>query len=93
MIRTIASNDQELIFFGDVVLLDVGVGGDNLGLWREVGALLELEVTNGARQGEVAVDTAKVNEAAGSGDSVLLGCAGQSVIGVDIPSWYDILSS
>lgn len=80
LIRTIASNDQELILFGDIVLVNVGVGSDDLTLGRKVGALLELEVADGARQGKVAVDTAKVDEAAGSGDSVLLGCASQQPV-------------
>lgn len=37
-------------------------GGDDLLLRRKVGALLELEITNGTGKGEVAVDTAEVNE-------------------------------
>lgn len=77
IIRTIASNDEELILLGDVVLLDVGEGGDDLVLGRKVGALLELKVTDGARQGKVAIDAAKVDEATGSGDAVLFGCTSQ----------------
>ena len=53
--------------------LDVGEGGDYLLLGREVGALLELEVTYRARQGEVAVDAAKVDEAACCLDAGLFG--------------------
>jgi hypothetical protein len=43
-------------------------------LRRKIGALLEFEVANGTRQGEVAVDAAKIDEAACSLDTGLLGC-------------------
>jgi hypothetical protein len=72
---TVTCNNKELVVGSDFVDLNVGEGSDNLLLRREVGALLELEVTYRAGEGEVAVDTAKVNEAAGSLDTGLLGCA------------------
>jgi hypothetical protein len=43
---TIASNDKELVVFADLVNLNVRVGGDYLLLGREIGALLELEVSD-----------------------------------------------
>jgi hypothetical protein len=55
------------------VYLDVWEGGDYLLLRGEVGALLELEVADGTRQGEVAIDAAKVNEAACCLDTGLFG--------------------
>ena len=54
------------------MLLDIGEGGDDLVLGGELGALLELEVADGARQGQVAIDTAKVDETACCCDTVLL---------------------
>lgn len=50
----------------------VGVCSDNLLLGRQLGALLEFEITNGPRQGQVAIDTAKVNEAASGADTSFL---------------------
>jgi hypothetical protein len=69
---TVAGNDQELILVGEVVLLDIGVSGDNLVLGRQLGTLLELKVTNGAREGKVSIHSAKIDKATGSCDSVLL---------------------
>jgi len=54
---------------------DVGECSNYLLFWREIGTLLELEVTYRTRQGKVAVDTAKVNEATCSLDTRFLGCA------------------
>jgi hypothetical protein len=54
------------------MLLNVRVCGDNLLLRGELGALLELKIANGTRQGKVAIDTAKVNESSCSCDTVLL---------------------
>jgi hypothetical protein len=53
--------------------LNVGESSDDLLLRGEIGALLELEVTYRAGEGEVAVDAAKVDEAAGRLDASLLG--------------------
>ena len=53
--------------------LDVGEGGDYLLLGREVGALLEFEVAYRTRQGEVAIDAAKVDEASCCLDAGLFG--------------------
>jgi hypothetical protein len=38
-------------------------GGHNLLFGGQVGALLEVKVTNGAGEGKIAVDTAKVDKA------------------------------
>jgi hypothetical protein len=54
------------------VLLHVRECGHDLVLGGQLSALLELEITNGTRQGKVAVDTTKVDKAAGSSNSVLL---------------------
>jgi hypothetical protein len=67
------------------VLLDIGVGCDNLVLWRKVGTLLELEVANGTGQGEVAVDTAKVDEATSGSDTVLLAYTNEMGVSNVIP--------
>lgn len=50
----------------------VRVGGDDLLLRGQIGALLELEVANGTGQGKVAVDTTEVDEATSGADSCLL---------------------
>jgi len=44
---------------------------NNLLLGSEVGTLLELEVADGTRQGQVAVDSAEIDEPTGSTDSGL----------------------
>jgi len=43
---------------------DVGKGGDDLLLWREIRALLEFKIANGSRKCEVAIDSAKIDESA-----------------------------
>lgn len=73
--RTVTGNDQEFIIFGNVVDRDVRICGDNLLFRRETGALLELEITNGARQGQVAIDAAKVDETTGRANPCLLACS------------------
>lgn len=55
---------------------DIWVCGNDLLLRGKLGALLEFEVTNGTRQGEVAIDTAKVDEATGGTDTSLLAYCG-----------------
>ena len=45
---------------------DVGKGCHNLLFWGKICAFLELEVSEGTRKREIAVDTAKVDKAAGS---------------------------
>jgi hypothetical protein len=52
--------------------LNVGESSDDLLLRGKIGALLELEVTYRAGESEVAVDAAKVDEAAGRLDAGLL---------------------
>lgn len=72
--RTVASNDKELVVAVDLVDLDVREGSDDLLLRGKIGALLEFEVAYRTGQGEVAVDTAKVDEASCGLDTCLLGC-------------------
>lgn len=50
----------------------VGEGGHNLLLRGKVGALLELKVTNGSAQGEIAIDSSEIDEATSRTDSCLL---------------------
>jgi hypothetical protein len=71
---TVTGNNEELIVLVDVMDFDVGERSHYLLLRRKIGALLELEVANGTRQGEVAVDAAKIDEATCSLDTGLLGC-------------------
>jgi len=71
---TVASNDKELVVVVDVVDLDVGEGSHYLLLRGKIRALLELEVANGTRQCEVAVDAPEIDESTGSLDTSLLGC-------------------
>jgi hypothetical protein len=53
---TVASNNQELILFCDFVTSNVGISGDDLALRGEGVVLLELEVTKGSGESEVAFD-------------------------------------
>ena len=69
---TVTSNDEKFVVAVDLVYLDIGECGDDLLLRGQVRTLLELEVTYRARQGEVAVDTAKVDEASCGLDTGLL---------------------
>jgi hypothetical protein len=45
---------------------DIRVGGDDLLLRRELGALLELEITNCPGKRKVAVDTTEIDESSSS---------------------------
>jgi hypothetical protein len=54
------------------VFRDIRVSCYDLLFRRELGALLEFEVTNGARKSEVAVDAPKVYEAAGGTNTSFL---------------------
>ena len=69
---TIAGNNQELIVLAKLVDGHVGERSDDLLLRREVCALLELKVTNGSAEREVAVHTTKVDEATCSANASLL---------------------
>jgi hypothetical protein len=69
---TVTSKHNELIVVGKVVNSHIGVSGNDLLLRRQVGALLELEVTDSTGKGEVAVDTTKIDKAAGGANSCLL---------------------
>ena len=70
---TIASNDKEFVVVAEFVNGNVGVCRDNLLLGRKLGALLEFEIADCARQSKVAVHTAKIDEATGSSDACLFG--------------------
>jgi hypothetical protein len=72
MLLTVTGEHNKFVVVGKVVDSHVGVGGDNLLLWRKIGALLELKVTDGTREGEVAVDTTKVDKATSGANSGLL---------------------
>ena len=76
---TITGDDKEFIVIAQVVNSHIGESGDNLLLRGQFGALLELEVTNGSRESKVAVDTAKVDKAAGGTDTGLFAWGGVSV--------------
>jgi hypothetical protein len=54
--------------------LDVGEGGNDLGLWGQFCAFLELEVSDGSGQSEIAVNPAEIDEAACRCDPGFLGC-------------------
>lgn len=69
---TVTSNDEEFVVAVDLVYLDIGECGDDLLLRGKVRTLLEFEVTYRAGQGEVAVNTAKVDEASCGLDAGLL---------------------
>lgn len=90
---TVTGKHNKLVIIRQVVNSHVGVGGNDLLLRREVGALLEFEVTDGTRQGEVAVDTTKVDEATGGANSSLLTYSNVSRVGNteldnrDVPSF------
>ena len=71
---TVTGKHNKLVVVGKVVDSHIGVGGDNLLLRREIGALLELKVTDGTGQGEVAVDATKVDKATSGANSCLLAC-------------------
>ena len=72
--HTITGNNKEFIVIGQLVHCHIGVGSHDLLFGRQFGTLLELKVTNGTGQSEVAVYTAKVDEAAGGTDTGLLAC-------------------
>ena len=86
---TVTGKHNKLVIVGKVVNSHVGVGGDNLLLRREIGALLELKVTDGTRQGEVAVDATKVDKASSSANSCLLTYSGVSKIRDEEPEGRD----
>jgi hypothetical protein len=53
---TVASNNNEFILVRQLVLRDVGVGGDDLRFRRQVGVFLVLEIAESAGQREIAYD-------------------------------------
>jgi uncharacterized protein YwbE len=73
--HTVARNNKELIVICQLVHCHIGVGSHNLLLGGELGALLELKVTDGTGQSEVTVDTAEVDEATRGTNASLLACS------------------
>lgn len=71
---TVAGQDQELVLICELVNRHVGKGGDNLVFGGQFCALFEFKVADGARQGQVAIDAAKVNKSTGSRNAVSLIC-------------------
>lgn len=54
------------------MLLNIGVGCNDLVLGGQLSALLELKITDSTREGKVAVHSAEVDKTTSSCDSVLL---------------------
>jgi len=71
-VLTVAGNNEELVILGQVVNHNVGECGHDLLFRRELGALLELEISNGSRESEISVDAAKVDKTTGSRNARLL---------------------
>ena len=76
-IRTITSDYEEFIIVGDFVNGDVREGGDNLLLRGKVGALFELEITDGSGERKVAIDSTEIDEPSSGTYSCLLACVYQ----------------
>lgn len=72
MRHTITGNNEELVVIGQLMDCHIGECGHNLLLGGQLGALLELEVTNGTGQGEIAIDTSEVDEATRGANTCLL---------------------
>ena len=53
---------------------NVREGCDNLLLRREFGALLEFKVSDGTREGKIAIDSIEIDETAGSTNAGFLSC-------------------
>ena len=77
--RTVTGNDDKLIIIRYIVNSNFRKGGDNLLLRREIRTLLELEITNGTREGKIAIDSSEIDESSCCADSCLLAC-GASVV-------------
>jgi hypothetical protein len=75
---TVTCKHNKLVIVRQLVHCHVGVRSDNLLLGRQIGALLELKVTNRTRESQVAVDATKVDKATGGANSGLFACPGIS---------------
>jgi hypothetical protein len=64
MRRTVAGYNKEFVVFRDLMYCNIWKCGHDLLLWRQICALLELEVANGSAEREISVDSAKVDESA-----------------------------
>jgi hypothetical protein len=71
---TVARNNEKFVIVGQFMYLDVGESSDDLRLGGQLCALLELEVSNGARKRQVSVDPAEVDKAASGSDSRFFSC-------------------
>ena len=71
---TIARNDKKLVVLRNFMSCHIGIGRDNLLFWGQVGALLELEIAQRAGQGQVSVDSAKVNKSTSCTNARLFAC-------------------
>ena len=69
---TITGNDEELIILTHLVDGHIREGSDDLLLRREIRALLELKVADSSAEGQVTVDSAKVDKATCCADARLL---------------------
>ena len=54
LVLTITRDDEELVVIGQIVYHDIRIRGNNLLLWSQLCALLELEVAEGAGQCKIA---------------------------------------
>ena len=70
--HTVASDNEEFIVVGNLVHNHVGICRDDLLLWREFCALLELEISNGAGERQITIDPSKINKPTSSHDPSLL---------------------
>jgi hypothetical protein len=62
---TIACNDEKFILISNFMLADIWKRSHNLLFRRQLGCLFEFKITNRSRQSKIAIDAAKVDEAAG----------------------------
>ena len=72
---TITGYDKKLIIVRELMCNHVWISRNDLQLGRQAGTLLEFEVTNRPREGKVAVDSAKVDEATGRSNPCLFACS------------------
>lgn len=59
---TVTGNDQEFVVLAELVRSHIGICCDNLLLWWQIRALLELKVANGSAERKVAIYSAKIDE-------------------------------
>jgi hypothetical protein len=74
LVHTITGNNEELVIVRKLVDGHIRVCGNDLLFGGKLRALLEFKVTDSTGQGEVAIDTAEVDEATSGADTSLLAC-------------------